>query len=93
MMLAAVMKFMVDLKIWVPDLAMNVSTLTRGNPAFAIPVGGSGLSDSERLKFLKDVKARFGDVDPGGQAGYLVVGGCLEDGGRAGRYRRQRSYI
>jgi hypothetical protein len=93
MMLAAVMKFVVDMYIWVPDLAINVSTLTRGNPAFAIPVGGSGLSDDERSKVLKDFKARFGDVDPGGQAGYLVVGGCLEDGGRVGKYQHQRWYI
>lgn len=93
MFLAAVVKMFVDLKIWIPQLSMNVSTATRNNPAFAQPQGGSVLSDRARSRLLKDIKVRFGDLVPGEQVGQLAIGDCFEDGGHVTRFQKDRYYI
>jgi hypothetical protein len=93
MFLAAVVGMAVDLQIWIPDLSMNISTITRSNPYFALPHGGAAMSDAKRYRLLKDVKARFGDVVPEGQVGHLVIGDCYEDGGRVMRFQKDRYYF
>jgi hypothetical protein len=92
MFLAAVAKLVIDLQIWIPVLSMNVSTIARNNPCFTLPHSGSALSDSKRSRLLRDMKARFGDVVPGDQVGYLMVGDCYEDGGHVLRFQKNRYY-
>jgi hypothetical protein len=92
MFLAAVAKLIIDLQIRIPTLSMNMSIITRSNPYFALPHGGSALSDTKRSRLLRDVKARFGDVAPEDQVGYLVVGDCYEDGGHVLRFQKNRYY-
>ncbi|KAI8166630.1 hypothetical protein KHU50_006765 [Colletotrichum sp. SAR 10_65] len=71
LLLAAVVGVVLDLNIQVPRLLMNVSTLTRGNPNFGIPVGGGALSDEARARLLADVKVRFGEVEDKDDGPYL----------------------
>ncbi|KAH0538087.1 hypothetical protein FGG08_005299 [Glutinoglossum americanum] len=92
MFLAAVAKLVIDLQIWIPTLSMNISTIARNNPCFTLPHSGSALSDSKRSRLLRDMKARFGDVAPGDQVGYLMAGDCYEDGGHVLRFQKNRYY-
>lgn len=92
LLLAAVVGVVLDLNIQVPRLLMNVSTLTRGNPNFGIPVGGGALSDEARARLLADVKVRFGEVEDKDDGPYLVIGDCAENGGRVVRLTKGKVY-
>jgi hypothetical protein len=89
MFLAAAAKLFIDLQIWIPELSMNVSTLTRGNRFLGHPPGGSILSDYERSRLLKDVRVRFGDVANQEPVGHLAIG----DEKRVARFQERRYYF
>jgi hypothetical protein len=59
-----------------PDLAVNISSLTRGNPYIHLPPGGSALDSAPRDRLLQNVRVRFGDVRAGEQVGYIAIGSC-----------------
>ncbi|KAF9874641.1 hypothetical protein CkaCkLH20_07778 [Colletotrichum karsti] len=91
LLLSAIAGLILDLNIWVPKLLMNVTTLTRGNPNFGVPLGGGTTPDEVRGRLLADVKVRFGDADDHGSRD-LVIGDCVEDGGRVSRVRDRMSF-
>ena len=70
MFVAGIAKMTLDTFIWV--LSMNISTLTRSNPLSGFPPGGSTVWDSKRLKHLREVRARFGDVQAKEEVGGRV---------------------
>ena len=45
-----------------PDLAMNISSLTRDNPYIHLPPGGSTPYSVERSRLMQNMRVRFGDV-------------------------------
>lgn len=49
-----------------PDLVGHISSVTRDNPYFTLPPGGSMLGGYERARLLKDVEIIAGDVSAGG---------------------------
>lgn len=92
MVLASFVKLFVDLQIITPNLLMNVTTLTRNNPYFGLPPGGTTLGDAERSRLVGDISARFGDALPHERAGMLVIGNCIEEGGEVATFQRGRKY-
>ncbi|KAI0842389.1 hypothetical protein F5Y06DRAFT_292316 [Hypoxylon sp. FL0890] len=62
MFTSSIIKFVFDLKIWIPDLLMNVSTLLRGSMSHCpnLPYGRTTLDDSDSSRLLKDRMVRFG---------------------------------
>ncbi|KAK1712924.1 uncharacterized protein BDZ83DRAFT_756928 [Colletotrichum acutatum] len=84
--------FVLSLKIWVPKLLMNMSTLTRGNPNFDVPAGGGALSDEARAKLLANFKVRFGDAEGVDESCDLVMGNCVEHGGRVSKLTKGKLY-
>jgi hypothetical protein len=75
-----------------PDIMMNMSSLAmRDNPYIALPSPGSFLEASERARFLKDVKIRFGDAKSTSEVGRLTVGSVGDsEGWTIGRVKRHR---
>ncbi|EXF80137.1 hypothetical protein CFIO01_09109 [Colletotrichum fioriniae PJ7] len=92
LLLTTVLEFALGLKIWVPKLLMNISTLTRGNPNFDVPAGGGALSDEARAKLLADIKVRFGDAEGANESSDLIIGNCVEYGGRVSKLTKGRLY-
>ena len=69
-----------------PDIIGYASTLTRDAPFLPLPSAASTLSGFERARWLKDVRIRFGDVEPGKTVGRLAVSTPdLADRSRKGR--------
>lgn len=89
---AAAAGLALDLRIRVPRLLMNVSTMTRGNPNFGVPVGGGALSDEKRARLLADVRVRFGETEVRDGTHDLVIGDCAEHGGRVATVTKGRVY-
>ncbi|KAF1841526.1 uncharacterized protein K460DRAFT_408986 [Cucurbitaria berberidis CBS 394.84] len=54
-----------------PDVMMNVSSLTRNDKH--LPVNGTFLGASQRARLLRDVRVRFGDVEPKEEVGRLAI--------------------
>ncbi|KAH7148525.1 hypothetical protein EDB81DRAFT_792487 [Dactylonectria macrodidyma] len=77
---AAVVTMVVDLKLRMPKMLMNITTMTRGNPNFGLPPGGGGLPDETRGKLIRNIRVRFGSVE-GNDPDDFVVGTCIESGG------------
>ncbi|KXH59993.1 hypothetical protein CNYM01_08143 [Colletotrichum nymphaeae SA-01] len=92
LLLTTVLDFALSLKIWVPKLLMNISTLTRGNPNYDVPAGGGALSDEARAKLLANVKVRFGDAEGVDESSDLVIGNCVEHGGRVSKLTKGKLY-
>ncbi|KAK1506649.1 hypothetical protein CTAM01_02981, partial [Colletotrichum tamarilloi] len=92
LLLTTVLDFALSLKIWVPKLLMNISTLTRGNPNFDVPAGGGALPDEARAKLLANVKVRFGDAEGVDESHDLVIGNCVEHGGRVSKLMKGKLY-
>ncbi|KAK1640855.1 hypothetical protein BDP81DRAFT_390193 [Colletotrichum phormii] len=92
LLLTTILDFALNLKIWVPKLLMNTSTLTRGNPNFEVPVGGGALSDEARARLLADVKVRFGDSEGVDDSHDLIIGNCVEYGGRVSKLTKRKLY-
>ncbi|KAH8890343.1 hypothetical protein GQ53DRAFT_824492 [Thozetella sp. PMI_491] len=96
MFVAAVCSLLLDGRISVPRIMMNMSTMTRGNPNFGLPDGAGALSDEERARLLRNMRVRFGEsvaAPAQGEVGSLAIGDCAEDGGRVAPYRRDRYYL
>ncbi|KAH6887019.1 hypothetical protein B0T10DRAFT_490609 [Thelonectria olida] len=91
-LLVSIAGLVTDLVIWVPRLMMNVSTLTRGNSNFGLPAGGGALADEERSRLLKGVRVRFGVVS-GLDDEYLLIGDCIEEGGRVSGAHKGNAYL
>ncbi|KAF6842611.1 hypothetical protein CMUS01_02927 [Colletotrichum musicola] len=89
---AAAAGLALDLRIRIPRLLMNVSTMTRGNPNFGVPVGGGALSDEKRARLLADVRVRFGETEVRDGQYDLVIGDCAEHGGRVATVTKGRVY-
>lgn len=89
---AAMLTMAVDLKLGVPRMLMNITTMTRGNPNFGLPPGGGGLPDETRGRLIRDVKVRFGSVE-GNDPDDLVVGACVEGGGSVSMTRRKQGSV
>ena len=73
---------------------LNISSLaTRNNEYIALPSHGTFLDASDRAKLLKDMKIRFGDVEPDSHAGKLAIG-CLDPPSMqpVAKVRKGRSY-
>lgn len=93
MMAAAFVKLIVDMFIVTPKLLMNVTTLTRNNPYFDLPLGGDTLGDAERGRLLGEITARFGDRLPEEKFGILAIGSTLEEGGEIAKMAKGRRYL
>ncbi|KAH7011527.1 hypothetical protein EDB80DRAFT_891338 [Ilyonectria destructans] len=89
---AAMVTMAVDLKLRVPKMLMNITTMTRGNPNFGLPPGGGGLPDETRGRLIRHVKVRFGSVE-GHEPDDLVVGACVESGGSVSMARRKQGSV
>ena len=74
-----------------PDFLLNVSTMTRDNPWVAVPSTGSNLDSSERSRYLKDMRVRFGDVAPQNDVGHLAVS-SIGHGFQVAKARKGRLY-
>ena len=95
MFVAGIVKMRLDALIWMPDLSMNISTLTRNNPLFGLPVGGSTISDRKRSKMLKGVRARFGEAKGEDEVSgsSLAIGACMEEGEGVAKFKKDREYL
>lgn len=60
---AAIYSFWLRKRTLAPDIFGFVSSLTRDNPHFPIPPGGSTLDGIERTRALRSMKVRIGDVN------------------------------
>ncbi|KAI8964326.1 hypothetical protein F5Y11DRAFT_102623 [Daldinia sp. FL1419] len=95
MFLSGIVKAIVDLRIWIPDLLMNVSTMIRGNTSNcpSVPYGGTALDDSERSRLLKNLKVRYGNIRPqDDNPGELGIGELAEGEGKTTRVRLDETY-
>ncbi|KAI1408323.1 hypothetical protein F5Y13DRAFT_204858 [Hypoxylon sp. FL1857] len=95
MFTSGIVKLVYDLKIWIPDLLMNVSTLLRGSMSHCpnLPFGGTTLDDSDRSRLLKDRMVRFGNIRAeDGSAGELWIGELAEDEGHVTEVARDKTY-
>ncbi|CAI0654279.1 unnamed protein product [Colletotrichum noveboracense] len=90
---AAIAGLLIDFGVWVPKLLLNISTLTRGNPNFGVPAGGGAFTDEERSRLLGDLRVRFGDAEMSGDKHDVVIGDCVEDGGRVAKLTHRRLYL
>lgn len=50
----------------------QISTLTRDNPYYPLPEGGSALDGIDRARLLRDHPIRLADVKPEKDAGYIA---------------------
>jgi hypothetical protein len=76
-----------------PDLMMNVSSLARSNQYLKLPNNGTFLTASERARLLKDVKVKFGDAEPEGGVGRLVIASVQdEDESNIAAFDKNRLY-
>ncbi|KAE8364635.1 hypothetical protein BDV27DRAFT_145142 [Aspergillus caelatus] len=86
---ASVVSFWVGRQSLNPDIIGYASTLTRDAPYLRLPSAASTLSGFERARWLKDVRVRFGDVQPEDTVGRLAI--STPD--LAGRSRKGRLYL
>lgn len=83
---ASVVSFLVARQSLNPDIIGYASTLTREAPYLPLPSAASALSGYERARWLKDVRIRFGDVQPESTVGRLAISTPdLADRSRKGR--------
>ncbi|PIG82016.1 hypothetical protein AARAC_010271 [Aspergillus arachidicola] len=83
---ASVVSFLVARQSLNPDIIGYASTLTREAPYLPLPSAASALSGYERARWLKDVRIRFGDVQPESTVGRLAISTPdLTDRSRKGR--------
>ncbi|KAJ4381334.1 hypothetical protein N0V86_003683 [Didymella sp. IMI 355093] len=76
-----------------PDIFNHASSLTRDNPHFNAPVGGSGLDGAERARLLKRMRVQLGDTAPHSDTGYIAsrsVNSSKHSG--EGKIRKERLY-
>lgn len=77
LLIAAIGSFWLRRHTLAPDIFGYVSTLTRDNPHFPVPRGGSTLDGIERTRALGRMKVKLGDVagpDGGvGRVGFLPI--------------------
>ncbi|OTB10318.1 hypothetical protein K445DRAFT_323091 [Daldinia sp. EC12] len=95
MFVSGIIKAVFDLRIWIPDLLMNVSTMIRGNTSncHSVPFGGTTLDDSERSRLLKNLKVRYGNIRASdGGPGELGIGELAEDEGKVTRVTGNETY-
>lgn len=76
MFIAGVFGLVLEFTRRAPDLAMNISSLTRDNPYIHLPPGGSTLDSVERSRLMQNVRVRFGDVATGHEVGYIAIASC-----------------
>jgi hypothetical protein len=76
MFIAGVFGLVLEFTRRAPDLAMNISSLTRDNPYIHLPPGGSTLDSIERSRLVQNVRVRFGDVAVGHEVGYIAIASC-----------------
>lgn len=77
-----------------PDLMLNISSLaTRNNPYIPLPTNGTFMLASDRARYLKDLKVRFGDVEPDSDVGSLAIASLdSEEVSRVAGVRKGRLY-
>ncbi|KAI1655526.1 hypothetical protein F4813DRAFT_161875 [Daldinia decipiens] len=95
MFISAIVKAIFDLRIWIPDLLMNVSTMIRGSASNcpSVPFGGTTLDDSERSRLLKNLRVRYGNIrTQDGSPGELGIGELAEGEGKATRVTQNEAY-
>ncbi|KAL4922418.1 hypothetical protein BDW62DRAFT_197093 [Aspergillus aurantiobrunneus] len=73
-----------------PDILGSVSSLTRDNPHFPLPAGGSTLSGLERARRLRDLRVQIADVGKDGEAGHIAL--VSRVGGVTGRNLSKRRW-
>jgi len=76
MFIAGVFGLVLEFTRRAPDLAMNISSLTRDNPHIHLPPGGSTLDSIERSRLMQNVRVRFGDVAAGHRVGHIAIASC-----------------
>lgn len=74
MMVAGVLKIVLSLLGKAPEQDLNISTLAKDNPYLGLPAGGSVLEASERMRLLRDLTVKFGDVMSQEEVGHLAIG-------------------
>lgn len=74
---AAIFSFWLRKNTLAPDIFGFVSSLTRDNPHFPVPVGGSTLDGISRTRAFRNVKVKLGDVggmeDGHGRLGFVPI--------------------
>jgi hypothetical protein len=74
MFVASVVNIVLGTLIVVPELKMNIATVTRDSLYLGQHPGGSTLGDYERSDLLDAVRVRFGDVASEAPVGHLALG-------------------
>lgn len=57
-----------------PDISFNVSSLVKDSPFFDQKSVSTTLSGTDRSRLMKDWYAKYGDVAPEGEVGYIAIG-------------------
>lgn len=57
-----------------PDIAFTISALVKDSPFFDQTSVATTLSSTERSKLMKDRYAKYGDVTPEDEVGYIAIG-------------------
>jgi len=73
-----------------PELDLNISSLTKDNPYLRLPLSGSTLTAAERSRLQKDVVVRFGDIMPEHAEGHLAI--AAVDAVAVARVTKRRTY-
>lgn len=95
MFISAIVKAIFDLRIWIPNLLMNVSTMIRGSTSNcpSVPFGGTTLDDSERSRLSKNLRVRYGNIrTQDGNPGELGIGELAEGEGKVTRDTQNETY-
>jgi hypothetical protein len=75
-----------------PRIIGRLSSLTRDNPHIPMALGGSTLDANERVKMLKDVKVKLGDVLPESDVGHIALS-SVDGRAEVGTLRKGRFYM
>jgi hypothetical protein len=91
---ACVLSTWLKANVIAPDIFGHISSLTRDNPYVPVPAArtGSTLDGYKKAILLKDVKVKFGDVEPYNNVGHIALaalGGNVE----IGRLKKGRLYL
>ncbi|KAJ3545040.1 hypothetical protein NM208_g2712 [Fusarium decemcellulare] len=69
----AIVNVVIRAFIRAPDFLDGVVGLTRDSPYIDVPQEGSGMSGSDRLQMIKDIRVRICDVQPDSESGRVAL--------------------
>lgn len=73
LMICAVANIIIRQRIKAPDFLDNVAGFARDSSFIDVPQNGSGMSDSDRLEAIKNVRVRICDVYPEREVGRIAL--------------------